>query len=81
MDGNVDVCVCVDRLAAVFRACSIKNSSDTSHPAKAAMTQLWPLLNQVLNTYQTQVKVIERTCRYVVQGASQVCSAGCLSGV
>ncbi|XP_064397245.1 transportin-3-like [Halichondria panicea] len=65
VDGNVDVCVCVDRLAAVFRACSIKNSSDTSHPAKAAMTQLWPLLNQVLNTYQTQVKVIERTCRCV----------------
>ncbi len=61
----MDVCVCVDRVAAVFRACSVKSSDPNVHPAKAAMTHVWPLLANTLNHYQDQVKVVERTCRYV----------------
>ncbi len=65
MDGSVDVCVCVDRIAAIFRACSVKSNESTSHPAKAAMTQVWSLLAHALDHCQHQVKVVERTCRYV----------------
>ena len=66
MDAKLDPCVCVDRLAAVFRACSVRVSERAEHPAKPAMTAAWPALSRVLTAYQEQSRVIERTCRCVM---------------
>lgn len=57
----MDVCVYVDRLAAIFRACSVK--ADKDHPARAAMTQVWPELSRLLTEHKDQLKIVERTCR------------------
>ncbi|XP_045768939.1 transportin-3 [Maniola jurtina] len=56
----------LDRLAALFRDVDVLPSSVTgSHPCMPAFQDAWPVINQVMNKYVSDGRVMERACRCV----------------
>jgi len=62
---NIDPCLWLDRLAAVFRSCSLPTKEDqaTTHPYMEVIAEIWPIIKSVCLLFQTDVIVIERSTR------------------
>jgi transportin-3 len=61
-----DPALWMDRLTALFRSCSIEmDSGQQSHPCQPVVEELWPVIAAVVTTYQSDDKIMERTCRCV----------------
>ncbi|CAI8023945.1 Transportin-3 [Geodia barretti] len=60
-----DPALWMDRLTALFRSCSIELDGGQSHPCQPVVEELWPVIAAVVTTYQSDDKIMERTCRCV----------------
>ncbi|KAI9585971.1 transportin-3 [Glossina fuscipes] len=55
----------VDRACAVIRHTNPDVSTDEMHPTLQILNEAWPLISQIMDKYQTDVRVMERTCRLI----------------
>lgn len=55
----------LDRLAAVVRHTSPDMRATDEHPCLAVMTESWPIVSAVMDKHQKDIRVMERSCRYV----------------
>ncbi|XP_073827400.1 transportin 3 [Musca autumnalis] len=55
----------VDRACAVIRHTNPDISDNEIHPTLNILTEAWPLISRVIDKYQTDVRVMERTCRLI----------------
>ncbi|KAL5279891.1 Trn-SR family protein [Megaselia abdita] len=62
----------IDRACAIIRHTNPNIRSTDIHPSVQILTDAWPLLSQVLEKYQTDVRIIERTCRLIRYGLRMV---------
>lgn len=61
-----DPCVWLDRIAALFRDVDVLITvSQDDHPCVPALADAWPVLQQVLDKYGRDGRVMERWCRCV----------------
>ncbi|XP_049868281.1 transportin-3 [Pectinophora gossypiella] len=64
--GAGDPVLHLDRLAALFRDVDAPTTTaSTSHPCVPALADAWPTLNDVMEKYQKDGRVMERACRCV----------------
>lgn len=64
----------LDRLAAILHHTKPSVKDGEVHPSVAVLEDLWPIITNVLNKYQNDLRVMERTCRllrYAVRGLGQ----------
>lgn len=64
---KIDPCLWLDRLAAIFRSCSLptKEGQATTHPYMAVIMDIWPSIKSICELNQSDVVIIERSTRYV----------------
>jgi len=64
---SIDSCLWLDRLAAIFRSCSLptKEGQTTTHPYMAVIAEIWPTIKSICQLFQNDVIIIERSTRYV----------------
>lgn len=62
----------IDRACAIIRHTNPNIRSTDIHPSVQILTDAWPLLSQVLDKYQSDVRIIERTCRLIRYGLRMV---------
>ncbi|KAK0075611.1 hypothetical protein PV325_006643 [Microctonus aethiopoides] len=64
---KTDPVVWLDRLATIFRYTNpqIDDANNQSHPCQDVITEIWPVLSNVCNTYVGDPRIIERCCRCV----------------
>uniref|UniRef100_T1GDV0 Importin N-terminal domain-containing protein n=1 Tax=Megaselia scalaris TaxID=36166 RepID=T1GDV0_MEGSC len=62
----------IDRACAIIRHTNPNIRSTDIHPTVQILTDAWPLLSQVLEKYQSDVRIIERTCRLIRYGLRMV---------
>ncbi|XP_055375731.1 transportin-3 [Condylostylus longicornis] len=62
----------IDRACAVIRHTNFDISSNATHPAVHILTDSWPLFSKVMDKYQSDVRIMERTCRYIRYGMRAV---------
>ncbi|XP_075153534.1 transportin 3 [Haematobia irritans] len=55
----------VDRACAVIRHTNPDVPDSEIHPTLNILTDAWPLISRVMDKYQTDVRVMERTCRLI----------------
>lgn len=55
----------LDRLVSVFRCINVKLQEGEVHPSRDVVTEVWPILVSTFNKYQTDLRIMERTCRCV----------------
>lgn len=62
--SKTDPVVWLDRLAAIFRYTNpqIENENQP-HPCKDVVTEMWPVLSNICNTYLDDARITERCCR------------------
>jgi transportin-3 len=60
-----DPAVWMDRLTALFRACSVELTNGQPHPCRPIIEEVWPIVAAVVTKYQSDTKIMERTCRCV----------------
>ncbi|KAK6636318.1 hypothetical protein RUM43_009977 [Polyplax serrata] len=53
----------LDRLACIFRHTNPCISRDTINPCSAVLTEMWPVLSETCNKFQSDIRVMERCCR------------------
>ncbi|XP_077276129.1 transportin 3 isoform X2 [Temnothorax americanus] len=61
---KTDPVIWLDRLAAIFKYTN-PQIFDDPHPCQPVVTEMWPVLSNVCETYQRDVRVIERCCRCI----------------
>lgn len=54
----------LDRLSAIFRNLNVKPYNDI-HPCAEVVKEIWPVLSNCLNKYQSDVKIMEKSCRCI----------------
>lgn len=64
---SIDPCLWLDRLAAIFRSCSLptKEGQTTTHPYMAVITEIWPTIKAICGLCQSDMITVERSTRYV----------------
>uniref|UniRef100_A0A1A9Z3X2 Uncharacterized protein n=1 Tax=Glossina pallidipes TaxID=7398 RepID=A0A1A9Z3X2_GLOPL len=62
----------VDRACAVIRHTNPDVSIEEIHPTLQILNETWPLISQIMGKYQTDVRVMERTCRLIRYGVRMV---------
>lgn len=62
----------IDRACAIIRHTNPHIRSTDTHPSAEILTKAWDLLSLVLDKYQTDVRIIERTCRLIRYGLRMV---------
>ncbi|XP_011206982.2 transportin-3 isoform X2 [Bactrocera dorsalis] len=62
----------IDRACAVIRHTNPDIADGELHPTVQILTDAWPLLSQVMVKYQTDVRIMERTCRLIRYGVRMV---------
>lgn len=62
----------VDRACAVIRHTNPDVSDEEIHPTLSILTEAWPLISRVMDKYQTDVRIMERTCRLIRYGIRMV---------
>ncbi|XP_018403619.1 PREDICTED: transportin-3 [Cyphomyrmex costatus] len=63
---KTDPVIWLDRLAAIFKHTNPQiDDSNKPHPCQSAVTEMWPVLSSVCETYQRDVRVMERCCRCI----------------
>lgn len=55
----------LDRLAAIIRYTDPDVRETETHPCFVVMCEAWPIISQVLSKYQTELSIMERTCRCI----------------
>lgn len=55
----------MDRLAAILRHTNPDVRDTDEHPCLSIMNEAWSIISIVLNKYQTDVRIMERTCRCI----------------
>lgn len=64
----------VDRLAAILHHTRPQLHENEIHPSTVVISDIWPVISNLMDKYQTNVTVMERTCRlirYAVRGIGQ----------
>lgn len=62
----------VDRTCAVIRHTNPDVPDCELHPTLQILTDAWPLISRLMDKYQTDVRVMERTCRLIRYGVRMV---------
>ncbi|KAL0119670.1 hypothetical protein PUN28_007838 [Cardiocondyla obscurior] len=63
---KTDPVIWLDRLAAIFKHTNPQiDDPNKPHPCQSVVTEMWPVLSNVCETYQRDVRVIERCCRCI----------------
>ncbi|ESO89343.1 hypothetical protein LOTGIDRAFT_177445 [Lottia gigantea] len=60
-----DPTVWLDRLAAIFRYTNPTVTNGQVHPCQAVIQEVWVVLSQACNKYQSDVRITERCCRCI----------------
>lgn len=55
----------LDRLAAVLRHTNPDLRDGEIHPCFTILSESWPIISSILNKYQTDSRIMERTCRCI----------------
>ncbi|CAD6999639.1 transportin-3 [Ceratitis capitata] len=63
----------IDRACAVIRHTDPDVADNELHPTVQILTDAWPLVSQVMDKYQTDVRIMERTCRFIRYSVRKVC--------
>lgn len=66
----------VDRACAVIRHTNPDVSDNELHPTLHILTDAWPLISRVMDKYQNNVRIMERTCRLIRYGVRTVRKQG-----
>lgn len=53
----------LDRLATIFRHTNPSADNGSINSCSAVFTEIWPVISQTCNKFQSDVRVIERSCR------------------
>ncbi|XP_020287942.1 transportin-3 isoform X2 [Pseudomyrmex gracilis] len=62
----IDPVVWLDRLAVIFKHTRLLiDDINKPHPCQSVLTEVWPVLSGILETYQKDARVIERCCRCI----------------
>lgn len=64
--SQVDPCVWVDRLTAVFRSCVLDIEAGQKHPCTSVLEEVWPVISALCYKYKEDQRVVERICRLVI---------------
>ncbi|XP_018314649.1 transportin-3 [Mycetomoellerius zeteki] len=63
---KTDPVIWLDRLAVIFKHTNPQiNDPNKPHPCESVVAEMWPVLSDVCETYQRDVRVIERCCRCI----------------
>ncbi|XP_023297905.2 transportin-3 [Lucilia cuprina] len=62
----------VDRACAIIRHTNPDIPDSELHPTLQILTEAWPLISRLMDKYQTDVRVMERTCRLIRYGVRMV---------
>ncbi|XP_038065636.1 transportin-3-like [Patiria miniata] len=60
-----DPTVWLDRIAAIFKNTNPAITNGQTHPCQAILQEIWPVLSNTCNTYQGDIRIIERCCRCI----------------
>ncbi|KAL0267137.1 UNVERIFIED_CONTAM: hypothetical protein PYX00_009490 [Menopon gallinae] len=60
---STDPVIYLDRLAAIFRHTKLAMNNNQTNPFAAVFTEMWPVLSETCNRYQSDLRVMERCCR------------------
>lgn len=55
----------LDRLAAIMRYTNPDVRDTETHPCLSIMMETWPSITQIFTKYQTDLRIMERTCRLI----------------
>lgn len=55
----------IDRLAAILRHCNPTVRESDIHPMLSILEEVWPVMSSVFVKYQADLRIMERTCRFV----------------
>ncbi|KAL7740044.1 hypothetical protein ACLKA6_016887 [Drosophila palustris] len=55
----------IDRACAIIRHTNPDVPDNVEHPTVAILNDAWPLISQVLERYQSDLRIMERTCRLI----------------
>lgn len=55
----------LDRLAAIIRYTDPDIRETDVHPCFAVLCEIWPIVSQIFSKYQTDLRIMERTCRCI----------------
>ncbi|XP_017075269.2 transportin-3 [Drosophila eugracilis] len=62
----------IDRACAIIRHTNPDVPDTMEHPTVAILNDAWPLISRVLDKYQTDLRIMERTCRLIRYGIRMV---------
>lgn len=63
---KTDPVIWLDRLAAIFKHTNPQiDDPNTPHPCQSIVSEMWPVLSNVCETYQRDVRIMERCCRCI----------------
>lgn len=62
----------VDRACAIIRHTNPDIGDNEPHPTLPILRDAWPLISSVMDKYQADVRIIERTCRLIRYGVRMV---------
>lgn len=62
---KTDPAIWLDRLAAIFRHTTPSVINGQQHPCQPVVEEVWPLLSEACNKYQSDIRIIERCCRCI----------------
>ncbi|GJQ77535.1 Trn-SR [Trypoxylus dichotomus] len=62
---KTDPVLWLDRLSSVFRHVVLAVAEGETHPCRAVVLEVWPVLSRTFEKYQTDVRIMERCCRSV----------------
>uniref|UniRef100_A0A1B0GKH3 Putative nuclear transport regulator n=1 Tax=Lutzomyia longipalpis TaxID=7200 RepID=A0A1B0GKH3_LUTLO len=55
----------IDRLAAILRHSNPNVREDEIHPMLSVLEEIWPVMSSVFVKYQADLRIMERTCRFI----------------
>lgn len=55
----------LDRLAVILRHTDPDVRPNEEHPCLVVMNEFWPIMSNILNKYQSDVRIMERSCRCI----------------
>lgn len=62
----------IDRACAIIRHTNPDIRSSEIHPIVQILTDSWPLISRIMDKYQSDVRIMERTCRFIRYGIRAV---------
>lgn len=60
-----DPALWLDRLAAIFRHTNPIVTNGEVHPCQSVINEIWPVISETCNKYQSDGRIIERCCRCI----------------